>query len=161
MVAKACSERRGLEERNIVRIIGEDLPGKTCSTLETCALHGLAGVQDLRMTRGWIDWPVHLAVLSPGGRNSETPMAAREPLFVGVVEKPRLHLVGVEAVEEASVDAHPAKILAQSGPVGQTSTARAMVNSDHLIAPDICLRLTGHFHLFGPVISNQPVELAA
>lgn len=106
------------------------------------------------MTRGCID-------LSPGGRNSETQMAAREPLFVGVVEKPRLHLVGVEAVEEASVDAHPAKILAQSGPVSQTSTARAMVNSDHLIAPDICLRLTGHFHLFGPVISNQPVELAA
>src|SRR6476469_7522180 len=84
-----------------------------------------------------------------------------EPLFVGVVEKPRFHLVGVEVVEEASVDAHPAEILAERSPVGQTSTARAMVNSDHLIAPDICLRLTGHSHLVGPVISNQPVELAA
>ena len=58
-----------------------------------------------------------------------------------VVEFPHFDGAFIESVEQSCFDAHPAEILSERLPVGAAAADRAVVDTDHSIAPNIGGRL--------------------
>src|SRR3954464_5057004 len=74
-------------------------------------------------------------------------------LAVGVVEVAHFHgaaieqvpaLADREAVEQPRADADPAVVLAGRVPMGEAGAGRAMMQSDHPVAPNVRRRFAGH-----------------
>jgi len=87
------------------------------------------------------------------GIGGERRLALRS---IRVVEFPDLDGAFIEIVEQACIDTHPAEVLPKGLPVSAAAADRAVVNTDHPVAPDIGCRLTGNAHLVGREISHAP-----
>jgi hypothetical protein len=73
-----------------------------------------------------------------------------------VVELPDFDDAFIEIVEQARIDAHLAKILAKRLPMSAAAAHWTMVNTDHVIAPDIGDGFTGYVNIGRRVISGAP-----
>lgn len=79
-------------------------------------------------------------------------------LIARIVEFPHLDSAFVEIIEQACIDAHFAEVFPKSFPVGAATADRAVVDSDHSIAPDIGCRLARNAHLVRREIGYSPCE---
>ena len=60
--------------------------------------------------------------------------------LIGVVEFSDLDGAFVEIIKQACIDTHLAKVLSKGLPVRAAAAGWAVVNADHLIAPDVGFR---------------------
>ena len=79
---------------------------------------------------------------------------------IRIVELPDLDGHLVEAVQEACVDSHLAKILPQGLPVRSASASRAVVDADHSVTPDVSCRFPSDGDLVRREIGDPPRELS-
>lgn len=73
-----------------------------------------------------------------------------------VVELSDLDGAFIEIVEQARIDAHLAKILAKRLPMSAAAAHRTMVDTDHVIAPDIGDGFTRYANIGRRVVSGAP-----
>ena len=87
--------------------------------------------------------------------------SAEKTVLVRVIEKPDLHILSSKAVQQPRAHSHFTEILAKRRPVRCAAAPWTMVNANHLVAPDIGLRLSGNRHVIRMVIGDQPAKLPA
>jgi hypothetical protein len=73
-----------------------------------------------------------------------------------VVKLPDLDGAFIEIVEQARIDAHLAKILAKRLPMRAAAAHGTMMDTDHVIAPDIGDGFTGYVNIGRRVVSGPP-----